>query len=142
MLAEEEKQAQHAEKPGTVSEAERQAIYDLLTDSCTPGTEYDLPKILAVMQNAGYTKEYYGVKSLTKILPQLPFIKAEQNKAVFIPEGISQPAESEEKKPAAKPAAETEEVIPVLSSEDIQHIHDLLAAVYSEGQEDVASCSS
>ena len=135
MFSEEEKQTAHSAVPGIVSEEERQAIYNLLSDSCTAGEEYDLPKLLAVMQSAGYTKEYYGVRSLTKILPQLPFIRAEQNRAVFMPEGKAADEEQKEAKTAAA-VSQPAEIIPELSNEDIQHIHDLLAAVYTSGQED------
>jgi len=79
-----EETIQHSKEPGIVSPEEREIIFDLLSKVYQDGDEDDLPKMLAVLQNAGYTKEYYGVEKLTKILPQIPFIKTEMNKATFV----------------------------------------------------------
>ncbi len=124
MFAEEENPAPHAAEAGTVSEEEKEQIRELLAGVYPEGAEDDLPKMLAVMQKAGFTKEYYGVRSLTRILPQLPFIQTVQNRARFVPNGAKDPL----------PAKGNE--VPQLSEEEIRHICDLLAAVYSDGQED------
>lgn len=91
----EEEIIETAEVSAVLSEEDKNSIYQLLAQEYADGQEDDLPKMLAVMQRAGYTKERYGVKSLTKILPQLPFIRTEQNKAWFVAEPVVEtPAET------------------------------------------------
>gem|GEM_PF-1702220 len=116
-----------AEKPAAVvlSEEEKKEIFDLLDAVYEDGQEDDLPKMLAVMQKGGFTKERFGIKSLTKILPQLPFVKYANNKAVFVKDGTG-----------TAPAAASKEQDVVVSEADKQQILQLLKEAYGESGDD------
>ena len=122
-----EKEAAEEEKTAAVvlSDEEKKEIFDLLAAVYEDGQEDDLPKMLAVMQKGGYTKERFGIKSLTKVLPQLPFIRYACNKAVFRKDGNNTNA-----------IALSKEENVVVSEADKQQILQLLKDTYGESGDD------